>query len=162
MNNYLSEFSTILNFFDPEIAHHLRSIGAYADSYALPWFMSLFAENTSVEQLYLIWDSLLVQPKLYIKFLAAMIIHNVRERLLGRWAAQRRRHLGREHGHLVPLVRHGLAQRALAHVPDHARVQHLVGAAERARGGAQARPGAGTGGRGGAGRPRRAQAGGGL
>ncbi|UKJ88215.2 hypothetical protein MACJ_000659 [Theileria orientalis] len=82
VNNYLSEFSTILNFFDPEISYHLRSIGAYADSYALPWFMSLFAENTTLDQLYMIWDSVLVQPKQYIKFLAVMIIHNIRERLL--------------------------------------------------------------------------------
>ncbi|UVC49509.1 hypothetical protein MACK_003347 [Theileria orientalis] len=82
VNNYLSEFSTILNFFDPEISYHLRSIGAYADSYALPWFMSLFSENTTVDQLYMIWDSVLVQPKQYIKFLAVMIIHNIRERLL--------------------------------------------------------------------------------
>eukprot|EP00375_Theileria_parva_P003660 XP_766345.1 hypothetical protein [Theileria parva strain Muguga] len=27
VNNYLSEFSTILNFFDPEVSYHLRTIG---------------------------------------------------------------------------------------------------------------------------------------
>ncbi|XP_953953.1 uncharacterized protein TA05855 [Theileria annulata] len=83
VNNYLSEFSTILNFFDPEVSYHLRTIGAYSDSYALPWFMSLFSENTTVDQLYLIWDSILVHPKQYIKFLAVMIVHNIRERILG-------------------------------------------------------------------------------
>ncbi|EKX73911.1 conserved hypothetical protein [Theileria equi strain WA] len=83
VSTFLAEFTTLLNFFDPKVASHLRSIGAYADSYALPWFMTLFAENLSVHQLYIIMDAVVLRPRSFVKYLAVATVHCMRENVLG-------------------------------------------------------------------------------
>ncbi|ORM39569.1 TBC domain-containing protein kinase-like protein [Babesia sp. Xinjiang] len=82
VQNDLDEFNTMLKFFDPEVSVHLHRIGAFADSFALVWFMSLFAENTSCHQLKVLWDTMLNFPRNYIKYLAVGIIHSARSGIL--------------------------------------------------------------------------------
>ncbi|GFE54123.1 TBC domain-containing kinase, putative [Babesia ovis] len=82
VHNDLDEFNTMLKFFDPEVAVHLQRIGAFADSFALLWFMSLFAETTSYQQLYVLWDTILNFPRSYVKYVAVGIIHSARQGIL--------------------------------------------------------------------------------
>ncbi|GIX62937.1 TBC domain-containing kinase [Babesia caballi] len=82
VQNELEEFNTMLKFFDPEVAAHLKCLGAFADSFALLWFMSLFAETASCQQLYVLWDTILNFPRSYVKYLAVGIIHSARDGIL--------------------------------------------------------------------------------
>ncbi|CDR94392.1 TBC domain-containing protein [Babesia bigemina] len=82
VQNDLEEFNTMLNFFDPEVAAHLQRVGAFADSFALLWFMSLFAETASLQQLNVLWDTMLNFPRNYVKYLAVGVLHSARDGIL--------------------------------------------------------------------------------
>ncbi|GBE60446.1 TBC domain-containing kinase [Babesia ovata] len=82
VQNDLEEFNTMLNFFDPEVAAHLQRVGAFADSFALLWFMSLFAETASLQQINMLWDTMLNFPRNYVKYLAVGVLHSARDGIL--------------------------------------------------------------------------------
>ncbi|KAL8270846.1 hypothetical protein Esti_005217 [Eimeria stiedai] len=51
--------------------------------YALSWHLTLFSHVLPLQQLVLLWDSLLLQPPTFVHFLTVCILHFLREPLLG-------------------------------------------------------------------------------
>lgn len=78
----LIKFNTMLNFFDPDVAAHLRYLGAFAESFVLLWFMTLFADSASFQQIFMLWDTLFNFPRNYVKYMALVIVKSAREGIL--------------------------------------------------------------------------------
>lgn len=47
IQEYLAKFSHLIAFHDPTLRNHLDSIGFVPDLYAIPWFLTMFARNSS-------------------------------------------------------------------------------------------------------------------
>lgn len=82
VQNELAEFNTMLNFFLPEVAAHLRQLGALAESFVIVWFMTLFSSSASFQQVFLLWDAIFTFPSYYIKYVAVMAIGSAKEGIL--------------------------------------------------------------------------------
>ncbi|KAL8438664.1 hypothetical protein ACSSS7_000006 [Eimeria intestinalis] len=66
-------------FFAADNASFLR---LHSDMYALSWHLTLFSHVLPLQQLLLLWDSLLLQPPTFVHFLTVCILHFLREPLL--------------------------------------------------------------------------------
>ena len=51
---YLAVFSHLLAFHDPGLFSHLDGIGFIPDLYAIPWYLTMFAREYTLNQSYLI------------------------------------------------------------------------------------------------------------
>ncbi|KAL8444250.1 hypothetical protein Emag_005607 [Eimeria magna] len=74
-------------FFAADSASFLRqqlaaSNRLHSDMYALSWHLTLFSHVLPLQQLLLLWDSLLLQPPTFVHFLTVCILHFLREPLL--------------------------------------------------------------------------------
>ncbi|PHJ25504.1 tbc domain-containing kinase (incomplete catalytic triad) [Cystoisospora suis] len=82
IHEQLACFSQLLHFVDPLLAIHLKRIGLHPDMYALSWILTLFSHALELQQLYLLWDSLLFQPPSFTLFVAVSLLHHLRCPLL--------------------------------------------------------------------------------
>lgn len=56
--------------------------GLHSDMYALSWHLTLFSHVLPLQQLMLLWDTLLLQPPTFVHFLTVCILHFLRVPLL--------------------------------------------------------------------------------
>lgn len=45
IQEFLSKFSQLMGFHDPELTSHLNSIGFIPELYAIPWFLTMFSRK---------------------------------------------------------------------------------------------------------------------
>ena len=79
----VKSFANLLAFCDPLLALHLGQIGLRPEQYVLPWVMLLFAEHFPLQQVFVLWDYILVQPPQFILFVVVLLVHGFREAILG-------------------------------------------------------------------------------
>eukprot|EP01125_Pyxidicula_operculata_P009690 TRINITY_DN3176_c0_g2_i2.p1 TRINITY_DN3176_c0_g2~~TRINITY_DN3176_c0_g2_i2.p1 ORF type:complete len:1096 (-),score=309.72 TRINITY_DN3176_c0_g2_i2:111-2912(-) len=82
LQEHLAMFQHILAYIDPELAVHLHDIGASADLYAIPWFLTMFTHIFSVDKISRIWDTVLISPPSLPLFLATSILLQIKQLIL--------------------------------------------------------------------------------
>ncbi|KAI9209015.1 rab-GTPase-TBC domain-containing protein [Polychytrium aggregatum] len=60
INKYMTVFSKLIAFHDPELALHMLTLGLQPSLYAIPWFMTMYAHIFPLDKIYPLWDNLLV------------------------------------------------------------------------------------------------------
>lgn len=82
LQEHLQTFKQLLFYHDPELALHLHHIGFQPDLYAIPWFLTLFTHDFTIDQIYRLWDRVLVGDSRAPFFLAYAVMKQLREILL--------------------------------------------------------------------------------
>lgn len=82
LQEHLHILTQILSYNDPELAMHLHDIGFHPNLYAIPWFITLFTHLFSMEQIYRLWDKLLMSTSQLPFFIAYSMLKKLREILL--------------------------------------------------------------------------------
>lgn len=82
-------YQHLLFYKDPELAKHLHTIGFNPDLYAIPWFLTMFSRKCifelfyslyllidifSLDKVFRIWDTVLVNPPSLPIFIAVAIM----------------------------------------------------------------------------------------
>ncbi|XP_074650815.1 TBC domain-containing protein kinase-like protein isoform X2 [Tubulanus polymorphus] len=60
IKEYLTVFSHLIAFHDPELSTHLDGIGFIPDLYAIPWFLTMYAHVFPLHKIFHLWDTLLL------------------------------------------------------------------------------------------------------
>eukprot|EP01122_Echinamoeba_exundans_P012881 TRINITY_DN550_c0_g5_i2.p1 TRINITY_DN550_c0_g5~~TRINITY_DN550_c0_g5_i2.p1 ORF type:complete len:946 (-),score=79.65 TRINITY_DN550_c0_g5_i2:24-2861(-) len=79
---HLHTFKQLLLYHDPELGMHLHTIGFQPDLFAIPWFLTLFTHDFTIDQIYRLWDRVLVRDSQYPFFLSYSIMKQLRDILL--------------------------------------------------------------------------------
>ncbi|KAI8899812.1 rab-GTPase-TBC domain-containing protein [Globomyces pollinis-pini] len=82
MREHMLTFRHLHSFHDPELAHHLHSIGLGPEFYAISWFMTLFAHVFPLDKIYYLWDHLLTGPEYLYMYMAVAILYQLRDEIL--------------------------------------------------------------------------------
>lgn len=82
LQEHLHILKQILSYHDPELAMHLHQIGFHPNLYAIPWFITLFTHLFSMDQIYRLWDKLLMSNSQLPFFIAYSMLKNLKEILL--------------------------------------------------------------------------------
>jgi serine/threonine protein kinase/rhodanese-related sulfurtransferase len=84
--SYLQErlilFQQLLAYHDPELAIHLYDIKFKPELYTISWFLTLFAHILSLDEIFKVWDVLLISPPVMPLFIAVAILKQFRTSLL--------------------------------------------------------------------------------
>jgi TBC domain-containing protein kinase-like protein len=82
LQQHLLVFRQALAFADPELAVHLHRIGFEPELFGIPWFLTLFTHIFSLDKIYPIWDTLLLDPAALPLHFATAILSAMREQIL--------------------------------------------------------------------------------
>lgn len=82
LQEHLATFRQLLAYHDPQLATHLADVGFQPDLYSISWFLTLFAHIFPLDQVYKLWDVLLVHSPALTHFIAVAILHQLRTTLL--------------------------------------------------------------------------------
>eukprot|EP00944_MAST-04C_sp_MAST-4C-sp1_P009886 g9886.t1 len=77
-NKYLEQrlclFSSLLCFWDPQVASHLKMAGVSPAMFSVPWFVTLFGDIWPLEKVLYLWDALFVIGPDFLVFVAITIV----------------------------------------------------------------------------------------
>lgn len=77
-NKYLEQrlclFSSLLCFWDPKLASHLKMAGISPAMFSVPWFVTLFGDIWPIEKVLYLWDALFVIGPDFMVFVAITIL----------------------------------------------------------------------------------------
>uniref|UniRef100_A0AAR2K8W3 TBC1 domain containing kinase n=1 Tax=Pygocentrus nattereri TaxID=42514 RepID=A0AAR2K8W3_PYGNA len=79
---YLTVFSQMIAFHDPELSNHLNEIGFIPDLYAIPWFLTMFTHVFPLHKIFHLWDTLLLGNSSFPFCIGVAILQQLRDRLL--------------------------------------------------------------------------------
>ncbi|XP_063775322.1 TBC domain-containing protein kinase-like protein isoform X2 [Pseudophryne corroboree] len=79
---YLTVFSQMIAFHDPELSNHLNEIGFIPDLYAIPWFLTMFTHVFPLHKIFHLWDTLLLGNASFPFCIGVAILQQLRVRLL--------------------------------------------------------------------------------
>ncbi|XP_058856344.1 TBC domain-containing protein kinase-like protein isoform X4 [Acipenser ruthenus] len=82
IQEYLTVFSQIITFHDPELSNHLNEIGFIPDLYAIPWFLTMFTHVFPLHKIFHLWDTLLLGNSSFPFCIGVAILQQLRDRLL--------------------------------------------------------------------------------
>uniref|UniRef100_A0A8C2JA89 TBC domain-containing protein kinase-like protein n=1 Tax=Cyprinus carpio TaxID=7962 RepID=A0A8C2JA89_CYPCA len=82
IQEYLTVFSQIIAFHDPELRNHLNEIGFIPDLYAIPWFLTMFTHVFPLHKIFHLWDTLLLGNSSFPFCIGVAILQQLRDRLL--------------------------------------------------------------------------------
>ena len=82
LQEHLLLFRQLLAYHDPELGIHLHSIGFEPELFGIPWFLTLFTHIFSLDKVYPIWDTLLLDPYRLPLFFAVALMVSLRASLL--------------------------------------------------------------------------------
>ena len=77
-NKYLEQrlclFSSLLCFWDPKLASHLKMAGISPAMFSVPWFVTLFGDIWPIEKVLYLWDAMFVIGPDFMVFVAITIL----------------------------------------------------------------------------------------
>lgn len=82
IQEYLTVFSQMISFHDPELNNHLNDIGFIPDLYAIPWFLTMFTHVFPLHKIFHLWDTLLLGNSSFPFCIGVAILQQLRDRLL--------------------------------------------------------------------------------
>uniref|UniRef100_A0A8C5LNK1 TBC domain-containing protein kinase-like protein n=1 Tax=Leptobrachium leishanense TaxID=445787 RepID=A0A8C5LNK1_9ANUR len=82
IQEYLTVFSQMIAFHDPELSNHLNEIGFIPDLYAIPWFLTMFTHVFPLHKIFHLWDTLLLGNASFPFCIGVAILQQLRVRLL--------------------------------------------------------------------------------
>ncbi|XP_020830389.1 TBC domain-containing protein kinase-like protein isoform X1 [Phascolarctos cinereus] len=82
IQEYLTVFSQMIAFHDPELSNHLNEIGFIPDLYAIPWFLTMFTHVFPLHKIFHLWDTLLLGNASFPFCIGVAILQQLRDRLL--------------------------------------------------------------------------------
>lgn len=82
IQEYLAKFSHIQAFHDPELFNQLDGIGFIPDLYAIPWILTMFAHVFPLQNIFHLWDKLLLGNSAFPLCIGLAVLYQLRERLL--------------------------------------------------------------------------------
>ncbi|XP_061534602.1 TBC domain-containing protein kinase-like protein [Phycodurus eques] len=82
IQEYLTVFSQMIAFHDPELSNHLNDIGFIPDLYAIPWFLTMFTHVFPLHKIFHLWDTLLLGNSSFPFCIGIAILQQLRDRLL--------------------------------------------------------------------------------
>ncbi|XP_062851369.1 TBC domain-containing protein kinase-like protein [Trichomycterus rosablanca] len=82
IQEYLTIFSQMIAFHDPELSNHLNEIGFIPDLYAIPWFLTMFTHVFPLHKIFHLWDTLLLGNSSFPFCIGVAILQQLRDRLL--------------------------------------------------------------------------------
>ncbi|XP_030206622.1 TBC domain-containing protein kinase-like protein [Gadus morhua] len=82
IQEYLTVFSQMIAFHDPELSNHLNQIGFIPDLYAIPWFLTMFTHVFPLHKIFHLWDTLLLGNSSFPFCIGVAILQQLRDRLL--------------------------------------------------------------------------------
>ncbi|XP_051940424.1 TBC domain-containing protein kinase-like protein isoform X2 [Hippocampus zosterae] len=82
IQEYLTVFSQMIAFHDPELSNHLNDIGFIPDLYAIPWFLTMFTHVFPLHKIFHLWDTLLLGNSSFPFCIGMAILQQLRDRLL--------------------------------------------------------------------------------
>jgi len=80
LSHRMRTLTQLLCFHDPVLASHLADIHFHPELYAVPWFLTLFAHILPLDQLYTLWDTLLLLPPPFVLCVALALLCDPRTR----------------------------------------------------------------------------------
>lgn len=82
IQEYLAKLSHIQAFHDAELFNHLNGIGFIPDLYAIPWILTMFAHVFPLNNIFHLWDKLLLGNSAFPLCIGLAVLYQLRERLL--------------------------------------------------------------------------------
>lgn len=82
IQEYLTVFSQMIAFHDPELSNHLNEIGFIPDLYAIPWFLTMFTHVFPLHKIFHLWDTLLLGNSSFPFCIGVAVLQQLRDRLL--------------------------------------------------------------------------------
>uniref|UniRef100_A0A4W5LF59 TBC domain-containing protein kinase-like protein n=1 Tax=Hucho hucho TaxID=62062 RepID=A0A4W5LF59_9TELE len=82
IQEYLTVFSQMIAFHDPELSNHLNEIGFIPDLYAILWFLTMFTYVFPLHKIFHLWDTLLLGNSSFPFCIGVAILQQLRDRLL--------------------------------------------------------------------------------
>ena len=82
IQEFLTCFSQVIAFHDPELFYHLHEQNFSPNLYAMPWFLTMFAHTFPISKVYHLWDTLILQGPSFPLFIGAAILKLLRTQLL--------------------------------------------------------------------------------
>ncbi len=82
IQEYLAKLRHIQAFHDPELFNHLDGIGFIPDLYAIPWILTMFAHVFPLQNIFHLWDKLLLGDSSFPLCIGLSILSQLRDRLL--------------------------------------------------------------------------------
>ncbi|NP_001087131.1 TBC1 domain containing kinase L homeolog [Xenopus laevis] len=82
IQEYLTVFSQMIAFHDPELSNHLNEICFIPDLYAIPWFLTMFTHVFPLHKIFHLWDTLLLGNASFPFCIGVAILQQLRVRLL--------------------------------------------------------------------------------
>jgi TBC domain-containing protein kinase-like protein len=82
IHEYLTVFSHLIAFHDPELANHFEKIDFRPDLYAIPWFLTMFAHVFPLQKIFHLWDTLLLGSSAFPLCIGVAILKQLRTILL--------------------------------------------------------------------------------
>ncbi|XP_067138557.1 TBC domain-containing protein kinase-like protein [Centruroides vittatus] len=82
IQEYLTVFSHLIAFHDPELTNHMNSIGFIPELYAIPWFLTMYTHVFPLHKIFHLWDTLLLGSASFPLFIGVAILQQLRANLL--------------------------------------------------------------------------------
>ena len=82
IQEYLAKFSHVQAFHEPQLFCHLDGIGFIPDLYAIPWILTMFAHVFPLQNIFHLWDKLLLGDSSFPLCIGLAILMQLKERLL--------------------------------------------------------------------------------
>lgn len=82
LQEHLQIFKQLLSYHDPQLAMHLNEIGFQPALYAIPWFLTLFTQFFSLDQISRLWDRVLLDSSQLPFYLAYSMMKQLRDIIL--------------------------------------------------------------------------------
>lgn len=82
LQEHLQIFKQLLSYHDPKLSNHLNEIGFHPALYAIPWFLTLFTQFFSLDQIARLWDRVLLASSQLPFYLAYSMMKQLREIIL--------------------------------------------------------------------------------
>lgn len=82
LQEHLQIFKQLLSYHDPQLSMHLNEIGFQPALYAIPWFLTLFTQFFSLDQIARLWDRVLLSSSQLPFYLAYSMMKQLREIIL--------------------------------------------------------------------------------
>ena len=82
LQEHLLLFRQLLCYHDPELGVHFHSVGFEPELFAIPWFLTLFTHIFSLDKVYPIWDTILLDADRLPLFFAVSMLMSLRAHLL--------------------------------------------------------------------------------
>ncbi|XP_055709759.1 TBC domain-containing protein kinase-like protein [Phlebotomus papatasi] len=82
IKEYLSKFSQLTTFHEPQLAKHLATINFIPELFAIPWFLTMFSHVFPLHKIIHLWDKLMLGDHSYPLFIGISVLKQLKNTLL--------------------------------------------------------------------------------